>query len=100
MKVVWSNRAKSHLRLIVDYIWDHNPSAAIRVNEVIVEAAQQLVEFPKMGRPGRVAGTREWVIAGLPYIVAYRQRDNRIEIAAALHAARKWPRNFGGQQAQ
>ena len=32
----------------------------------------QLEEFPKMGRPGRVRGTLEPVVPGLPCIVPYR----------------------------
>jgi len=31
-----------------------------------------LADHPAMGRPGRIAGTRELVIVRYPYIVAYR----------------------------
>jgi len=34
-------------------------------------AVERLAEFPRMGRAGRVAGTHEWVVRGLPYIIVY-----------------------------
>ncbi|PIW88418.1 MAG: type II toxin-antitoxin system mRNA interferase toxin, RelE/StbE family, partial [Nitrospirae bacterium CG_4_8_14_3_um_filter_44_28] len=43
---------------------------------------------------GRVEGTRELVISGLPYIIPYRVKNNTIEILRVLHAARKWPTKF------
>jgi toxin ParE1/3/4 len=44
-----------------------------------------------MGRQGRIDGTRELVIHGLPYIIPYRVRRGRVEILAVIHAARRWP---------
>jgi len=43
---------------------------------------------------GRVPGTRELVVTGTPYIVAYRVRDETVEILRVFHAARKWPERF------
>jgi plasmid stabilization system protein ParE len=47
-----------------------------------------------MGRPGRVHGTSELVVDGTPFIVAYRIRDETVEILAVLHSSRKWPDDF------
>lgn len=47
-----------------------------------------------MGRPGRVGGTREWVIQGTPYIMAYRVREDRLEVLRVLHTAMEWPDEF------
>jgi toxin ParE1/3/4 len=47
-----------------------------------------------MGRPGRVPGTRELVVAGTPYIVAYRVTASRVDVLAIIHAARRWPQMF------
>lgn len=44
-----------------------------------------------MGRAGRVAGTRELVVADTPYIIPYRVRGDAVEILRVFHAARKWP---------
>ena len=39
------------------------------------------------GRVGRVEGTREWVLAGTPYIAVYRLRGEVIEVLRILHGA-------------
>ena len=54
----------------------------------------QLADFPLSGRDGRVDGTRELVIPGTQYIVAYRVVDSGVEILAIMHGARQWPEKF------
>jgi len=72
LKLRFSARARTHLSAIRDYIENQgNPNAARRVGASIREAAELLRHFPYAGRPGRVAGTREWVVRNLPYIIVY-----------------------------
>jgi plasmid stabilization system protein ParE len=47
-----------------------------------------------MGRPGRVPDTRELVISGTPYIVAYQVQGKVITILRILHSSRRWPKQF------
>jgi len=49
--------------------------------------------MPRMGRIGRIAGTRELVLSGTPYVVIYdlRNMDEQIYILRVLHGARRWP---------
>ena len=35
---------------------------------------------PHMGRPGRVAGIRELIVPGTPYVLPYRVRGERLEL--------------------
>lgn len=49
-----------------------------------------------MGRPGRVPDTRELVIAGTPYVMAYRIEGAQVHIVAVIHGARRWPEHFDG----
>lgn len=44
-----------------------------------------------LGAPGRVPSTREVVIPKTPYIVPYRVRGSKIEIAHVYPASRRWP---------
>ena len=67
-----------------------NPPAAGRVAARIKQATEQLADHPESGRSGRVPGTRELVVAGLPYIVVYRIRRGRIYIIRVLHTSRRW----------
>ena len=47
-----------------------------------------------MGRPGRLAGTRELVIPGLPFIVPYAEYGGEIVILRIVHTSMKWPDYF------
>jgi toxin ParE1/3/4 len=68
--------------------------AAVRTAEQIWESAQLLARHPMAGREVRVAGTRELVISGTLFVVAYRIDKNEVRILAVLHAAREWPEEF------
>jgi toxin ParE1/3/4 len=57
----------------------------------IVEGTEMLTQFPRVGRPGRVDGTRELVIHHTPYIVAYRVVENTVIVLRVLHGAQQWP---------
>ncbi|MFZ1011283.1 MAG: type II toxin-antitoxin system RelE/ParE family toxin [Candidatus Sulfotelmatobacter sp.] len=95
MKIVWTRKARLHLRAAYDY-WSHERSthAADKMLERIFSAVELLERYPSAGRPGRVPETRELVIASTPFLVAYRARHGKIEILALLHGARKWPEEF------
>ena len=94
MRVRWLNAALLNLDDIATYLSQDNPRAAREVVAAIWRQTQVLARYPALGRAGRVAGTRELVIAGLPYIVPYRMRDQAIEILRVLHASRRWPRRL------
>lgn len=94
MRVKWLKRALENLSAEADFVAEENPAAAARLVESILNATDRLAEFPAMGRPGRVSGTRELVIPGLPYIIPYRVRANAVEILRVFHSARQWPESF------
>lgn len=91
MRLRWSKRAIRRLASIHDYIAKDSPAAAARVAAAIVGAALRLQKFPYIGRPGRIEGTRELVVPGLPYIIPYRVVDGVVQIASVIHTSRKWP---------
>ena len=94
MRIRWSRPASTHLDEIGDYVARDSPAAAHRLVNVIVDRVETLSKHPHLGRAGRVADTRELVVAGTPYIVAYRVRLDKVEILAVFHGARQWPDNF------
>ena len=57
----------------------------------IVDAAETLAAHPAMGRPGRIMGTRELVLADTSYLIAYRVSETEIASLTVLHAAQRWP---------
>jgi toxin ParE1/3/4 len=84
-------QATEQLDLAFDFVAAENLPAAKRQDEAMVRAVQQLADFPELGRLGRIEGTRELVIAGTQYIVAYRVRGGKIRVLAVVHGARRWP---------
>jgi addiction module RelE/StbE family toxin len=94
VRIIWTEPAARALESIQDYIARDNRRAAWEVAQRVRQAVNQLEEHPKMGRPGRVRGTLELVIPGLPYIVPYRIKGGDVQILSVFHAARKWPEQF------
>jgi len=92
--VAWSPRTIAHLADLRAYIAHDNPGAAGKIATTLLAAVERLAEFPNRGRPGRVAGTRELVVPGTPYVIPYRLRGDRLEIIAVFHARQKWPKRF------
>ena len=91
MKIVWSRRAIRHLTALREYIAEDSPQNAAEVAARIVQTVELLAEHPQMGRPGRIAGTRELIVPGTPYLLPYRIQSQRLEIIAVLHGRQKWP---------
>lgn len=71
-------------------ILDNRPAAVATVNKII-EAAQMLSDYPTIGKRGRERGTRELVVAGLPYIVIYAVQSDELVILRVLHTSMKYP---------
>lgn len=92
MRLRWTRLAERDLDDIAAYIGLDSPAAAARVVLELIDQTETLLSrHVALGRPGRVLGTRELVIRGLPYIIAYRVRENTIEILRVLHTSRRWP---------
>lgn len=94
MKLTWFYKASESLEAIGRYIAQDNPSAAYATLHRIQAAAASLPENPRMGRVGRVKGTRELVVTDTPYILAYRVKKDELQILHVLHGARRWPKVF------
>jgi len=91
VRIRWLRTALANLDAEAEYIARDSPTAARRVVARIAESVDRLKQYPAMGRPGRVSGTRELVLPGTPYIVPYRVRGDTVEVLRVFHAARKWP---------
>jgi addiction module RelE/StbE family toxin len=93
-RIVYPRRYSRRLEDIYERISAENPAAAPRMIERIRTAVERLRQFPAIGRPGRVQGTRELVISGTPYIVPYRVQGDTVQIITIMHAAQRWPDRF------
>jgi len=91
-KILWTELAFSDLDQIEHFISVDNPDAALQqVIRIIDIVETYIADRPRMGKPGRVDGTRELVVSGTPYIIMYRLFHENLEILRVLHGARQWP---------
>ena len=89
MKLYWALETIADRDAIFDYIETDNPAAALALDELFSEKAERLADHPKLGRPGRVDGTRELVVHE-NYILVYDMAGDLVRILRVLHMARRW----------
>ena len=91
MQVKWTRKALLNLDAAVEYIAAGNPAVAQKVAKQIWDSSQLPAFQPGIGRPGRVAGTRELVMNGLPYILPYTEKAGTTFILRVIHTSMRWP---------
>jgi addiction module RelE/StbE family toxin len=93
VQILWLDQAEKDLGEAFDYLLVRSPRAGRRIYEVIRDGVTELADYPGLGRPGRLAGTRELVIVSTPYVIAYTvdQRLDAVIMLRVLHGARRWP---------
>jgi toxin ParE1/3/4 len=91
MRLAWTARARRARTAAIDYIAQDSPQAALAQLGAIEQQIKSLPDHPALGRPGRVAGTRELVINRTPFILVYRIEDDAIRILHFLHGGQQWP---------
>ena len=94
MRIRWHQAALRDLVALRSYIRRYNAAAAGEVARRIREAAERLSAQPNLGRPGRVAGTRELVVPHTPCLIPYRVSKDTVEILRVYHATQRWPESF------
>ena len=90
MRLVFDKQASTDLESIFSWLAQDSLTTADAVVDRLISSAELLTTFPLMGHAGRAAGTLEWVVPRLPYVIVYqvdRTRDE-IVIAAIMHEAR------------
>jgi toxin ParE1/3/4 len=92
MKAVWTLAAIRDLAHLREYISNENPDAARQTASKIVDATDRIVQFPEVGRVGRMKGTRELVVSGTQYLIVYRLKKNGIHFLRVLHGHQNWPK--------
>ena len=92
--VRWTHEALGDIKKQIAFIAKEDRAAALRVADRLRDTAAALGQRA-IGRPGRVAGTYEKSVAGLPYIIAYslaeRAGQEAVVILRVIHTARDWP---------
>lgn len=77
----------------IAWIAERNADASRAAEARIRVALRRIGRFPLLGRPGRVEGTRELSVPRTRFVIAYRVRDDVVEVAALVHEAQQWPQD-------
>jgi len=92
LNVSFTPQARDDLAAIRDWIADDDPRAAERVVSRIIQTAMMFGQFPMLGRAGQVAGTREFSVVGLPYLIVYTiASETEVDVVTVLHTRRLYP---------
>lgn len=91
MRLRWLRQALRNLDDEANFISADDPAAARLVVKRVLDAVAMLPVQPGLGRPGRVAGTRELVVLKTRYLVPYRVRGDVIEVLRVFHTSRRLP---------
>lgn len=90
MKVIWTPQAVHDRSDVWDHIAADSPLAAARMDSLFSAAADRLAAHPKLGRPGKIAGTRE-LLAHEHYRLVYEIHGDAVWGLTLVHTARQWP---------
>ena len=92
MRIIVTPQVDTELQNHIAYITERDPDAAERIRAIIINGTRQLADLPGMGRPGRVAGTRELVIVGTSDLVIYEILADAGYVLHINHGRQQWPR--------
>ena len=90
MKVFWTPEAEQDRTDIWLHIAPDNLRAAARMDELFSDAAARLADHPKLGRPGKISGTRELVVHE-SYRLVYEIEGEVVWVLTLVHTAQQWP---------
>lgn len=96
MKVRWTGNAEHDLMAQCAHVASEDPVLADRIGGEVLMRVGGLADHPYRGRSGRVDGTRELPLPGLPWIAVYAIDDDAVVILRLLHGAQSWPPNEVG----
>jgi toxin ParE1/3/4 len=91
MRITYLSLAVIDLAEIRDYIATNHPNLAQTVGKKLRVSLNSLAQFPNLGKPGRVFGTRELVIPKVgksTYIAIYRVVGDNVQILRVLAGMR------------
>lgn len=87
----YDQRALGDLEQIIAYGIEQGHTDPEGYARQLMQRIAGLQDHPKQGRAGRMAGTRELVLSGTPFIVVYTVQGAAVRVRRVLHGAIQWP---------
>jgi toxin ParE1/3/4 len=93
LPIEWTESAWQDLDGITDYLLAEGVAfdAVEEYAKRIFKAPEHLTTLPGAGKPGRMPGTREWLIANTPYALIYDTPVGKVRILRVMHGSRQFP---------
>ena len=93
MEILWTEEALDDLASIIAYYSEElSPAIAESIGARIVEHIEALPPFPDRARKSeRTPGTRELLIARLPFIAFFKRKNDKLIVLNIVHTARNFP---------
>jgi toxin ParE1/3/4 len=91
MRITYLSLAITDLAEIRAYIATNYPNLAQTVGKKLGDSLNGLAQFPNLGKPGRVFGTRELIIPKVgksTYVAIYRVAGDEVQILRVLARTR------------
>ena len=92
MNVVWLPEANEDIQRLYDFLLKRDPKAAEMAVRAIRDGSQELLDYPKVGRPmDDETGRRELLVplgAGA-YVLRYIVLDDRVVVIRVWHSREK-----------
>lgn len=93
-KIIWSEQALGDLRDLCSYIARHDPEAALRMGNRILDHVEILARFPFIGPSyprGASGALREIVFRSYRIFYDVHEESHRVDVLHVRHGARNEP---------
>jgi plasmid stabilization system protein ParE len=91
-KVDWTDEAEEDLETALIYYFEQAGfELADRIYHLIRAQVGTLKQMPHRCRPGKVDGTKEYVLHKLPYVAVVHIGEDTVTVLNLIHTKRKYP---------
>lgn len=91
--ILWEDESLNDREKIFEFLFDFNPSAAEKADEIIESKVENLLEQPLMGVQRDIFRGRVLIIPEVSMIVSYWLDGETIRIMRVLHQKQKFPQD-------
>lgn len=89
--ILWEKKSLNDRERIFEYLYDFNPAAAEKTDEIIEANVEHLLEQPCMGVQREEIRGRLLIIPEISMVVSYWVDGTSIRIMRILHQKQKFP---------
>lgn len=91
--IFWEEESLNDREKIFEFLFDFNPSAAEKTDQIIESKVENLLEQPLMGAQRDIFRGRILIIPEVSMIVSYWLDGETIRIMRVLHQKQKFPQD-------